>query len=85
MSICQTCGKEFHDRYSSKTCSRCREYIQFKNDLSYLIEKIDYAQKTYNLNFEQATDAVKLYILEDSLYKIYDSIDDVRNSISNLY
>jgi len=85
MSICQTCGKEFHDRYSSEACFRCREYIQFKNDLSCLMEKIDYAQKTYNLNFEQATDTIKLYILEDSLYKIYDSIDDVKNSISNLY
>lgn len=85
MSICQTCGKEFRDIHSTKMCLKCKEYIEFKNNSSDLIEKIDYVQKTYNLNFDQATNIVKLYILDDLLYKIYDSIDDVRNSISNLY
>lgn len=69
MSICSVCGSSFYEsgERPHMKCEYCRENPVLAKGVKKIIEDINYVQKKYNMDFNQALNIVKLHYINDNL------------------
>lgn len=88
MAVCEICGEKLTygntNKYSKELCITCSNKEQFKKDIDYIMDKIKYIQNTYGLTYNEAIGTMKLYLLEDNLYKIASNADSIASAVAAL-
>lgn len=79
MSICKICGCSFYDSGTREHiwCESCRSNSSLAEGIKKIMNEVEYVQKKYNVDAEQALDIIKLYSIRDALDSIYSAINNI--------
>lgn len=80
MSLCEICGSNFYESgvTSHTRCELCIENKNLAEGVKKIMSEVDYIQKKYCLNFNDALEVVKVHAIIDKLNSMCYSMDHIQ-------